>query len=112
MIIYGIKNCNTMQKALRFLVEKGSTFEFHDYKKKGVSEEKIKEWFKKEPWEKFINKQGQTFKKLSDEEKASVTNADSAMKLMMEKTSLIKRPILELGQKLYFGFDEESWRAL
>jgi arsenate reductase (glutaredoxin) len=101
-----------MKKAFDFLSENGFKYEFHDYKKLGISESKIKEWFKKEPWEKFINKQGQTFRKLSDDEKSAVTNADSAMKLMIEKTSLIKRPILEIGDKLYFGFDEKSWKTL
>jgi arsenate reductase len=112
MIIYGIKNCNTMKKAFDFLEKEGIDYEFHDYKKLGISEDKIKEWFKKEPWEKFINKQGQTFRKLSDEEKASLNNASSAIKIMVEKNSLIKRPILEVGHKLHFGFDEKIWVAL
>lgn len=101
-----------MKKAFDFLAQNGINYEFHDYKKLGISEKKINEWFKKEPWEKFVNKQGQTFRKLSDEEKAAVVDAKSAMKIMIEKTSLIKRPILEVGNKLYFGFDEKTWKEL
>lgn len=111
MTIYGIKNCNTMKKAFDFLNGKNLDFEFHDYKKAGVSSEKIQEWFKVRPWEDFINRQGLTWRKLSDEEKASVQGPEDAMKLMIEKTSLIKRPILEAKGKLLLGFDE-SWESL
>lgn len=112
MTIYGIKNCNTMKKAFDLLKEKGLEFEFHDYKKAGITEAKIKHWFKIQPWEKFINKQGLTFRKLSDQEKAAVTTPESAIKLMIEKTSLIKRPILEVNNKLLLGFDESTWNKL
>ncbi len=100
-----------MKKAFDFLDGKGLNYDFHDYKKVGISEEKIQEWFNISPWEKFINKQGLTWKKLSDEEKAAITTPASAIKLMIEKTSLIKRPILELKGKLYLGFDD-SWTTL
>jgi arsenate reductase (glutaredoxin) len=111
MKIYGIKNCNTMKKAFDFLDGKGLNYDFHDYKKVGISEEKIQEWFKISPWVKFINKQGLTWKKLSDDEKAAITTPESAIKLMMDKTSLIKRPILESKGKLYLGFDD-SWEKI
>lgn len=101
-----------MKKAFDFLKEKGLEYEFHDYKKAGVSEAKIKEWFKILPWEKFINKQGLTWKKLSDMEKAEITSPESAIKLMMEKTSLIKRPILEAKNELLLGFAESAWSKL
>lgn len=100
-----------MKKAFDFLNNQGIDYEFHDYKKAGISEEKIQEWFKVRPWEDFINRQGLTWRKLSDEEKAAVQGPDSAIKLMMEKTSLIKRPILETRGKLLLGFDE-SWGSL
>jgi len=112
MTIYGIKNCNTMKKAFDLLQEKGLEYEFHDYKKAGINEVKIKQWFKLQPWEKFINKQGTTYKKLSDQEKAAVTTPESAIKLMIEKTSLIKRPILEISNQLMLGFDENTWNKL
>ncbi|MEZ5172910.1 MAG: Spx/MgsR family RNA polymerase-binding regulatory protein [Bacteroidia bacterium] len=108
-IIYGIKNCNTMQKAFESLKKQGIEFEFHDYKKSGISEEKIREWFSKADWEKFINRQGLTWKKLSDSEKEAVKTAEDAIKLMMEKTSLIKRPVLELGKKLIIGLDPKVY---
>lgn len=111
MKIYGIKNCNTMKKAFDYLNNKGIEYEFHDYKKLGVSADKIQEWFKVAPWENFINRQGLTWKKLSETEKAQVKGPDSAIKIMMEKTSMIKRPILEANGKLFIGFGD-SWDEL
>jgi arsenate reductase len=112
MIIYGIKNCNTMQKAFTILTQKGIEYSFHDYKKLGISESKIKEWFEKEPWERFINKQGQTWKKLDDSVKESIKTSNDAIPLMQKYTSLIKRPILESTDKFLIGFEEEVYLQL
>jgi arsenate reductase len=108
-IIYGIKNCNTMQKAFESLKNASIEFEFHDYKKSGISAQKIEEWFSIHPWEKFINKQGLTWKKLSDAEKDAVRTPADAARLMMEKPSLIKRPVLEKGKNLVIGLDPEVY---
>lgn len=101
-----------MKKAFDLLKEKGLEFEFHDYKKVGITEAKIKQWFKLQPWQGFINKQGLTYKKLSDQEKAAVVSPESAIKLMIQKTSLIKRPILEINNQLILGFDENTYNNL
>jgi Spx/MgsR family transcriptional regulator len=111
MTIYGIKNCNTMKKAFDFLNAKGIAYEFHDYKKSGISSEKIQEWFKVRPWEDFINRKGLTWRKLSEDEKLALQGPVDAIKLMIEKTSLIKRPILETKEKIYLGFDD-TWDNL
>jgi arsenate reductase len=110
--IYGIKNCNTMQKAMEMLRNQNVSFYFHDYKKSGISPEKIDDWFSKANWEKFINKNGSTFKKLSEVEKASVTNAGSAKALMLKYNSLIKRPILEFNNQLIIGLNETEYITL
>jgi arsenate reductase (glutaredoxin) len=110
--IYGIKNCNTMQKAMEMLKNQKVTFDFNDYKKSGIAPEKIDQWFSQENWEKFINKNGTTFKKLSDEEKAAVTNAASAKALMLKYNSLIKRPILEYNNRLIIGLDDTVYITL
>ena len=110
--IYGIKNCNTMQKALEILRNKNLSFHFHDYKKAGISPEKIDGWFAKADWEKLINKNGTTFKKLSKEEKAAVTNAEAAKALMMKYNSLIKRPVLEYYNQLIIGLDETLYNTI
>ena len=110
--IYGIKNCNTMQKAMEMLKNQNVSFDFNDYKKSGITPEKIEEWFAKESWEKFINKNGTTFKKLSDDEKSAATNASAAKALMLKFNSLIKRPILEHNNHLIIGLEETAYIAI
>ena len=110
--IYGIKNCNTMQKAMEILKNQNVSFDFNDYKKSGITPEKIDQWFAHDNWEKFINKNGTTFKKLSDEEKGTVTNSESAKALMLKYNSLIKRPILEHNNHLIIGLDLTAYLAV
>src|SRR3954465_11376801 len=107
MIVYGIKNCNTVKTALDWLKKHDVDFEFHDYKSKGISEAKLKDWIKQVGWESLVNKKGTTFKQLDDASKAKIKDATSAIKLMIEKTSVIKRPLIEVKEKvLVLGFDE------
>jgi len=108
MKIYGIKNCNTMQKAFKALDDKGITYTFHDYKKLGIDAETLKQWSSKLGYEKLINKSGLTWKKLDDTTKASVKDEASAIALMMQYTSMIKRPIIDTGKNLILGFDEAA----
>jgi Spx/MgsR family transcriptional regulator len=110
MKVYGITNCNTVKKALDWLKANNVAYEFHDFKKLGISEEKLKEWDQKAGYEKFLNKQGLTWKQLDPQVKESVkTNAD-ALALLHQKTSMIKRPVIEDNGILFFGFDEGVYR--
>ncbi|AMR31716.1 arsenate reductase [Mucilaginibacter sp. PAMC 26640] len=106
MKVYGITNCNTVKKALDWLKANNVSYEFHDFKKLGISAEKLQEWDGKAGYEKFMNKQGLTYKQLDPEVKAGIkTNAD-ALHLLQQKTSMIKRPVIEKDGFLFFGFDE------
>lgn len=111
MKVYGITNCNTVKKGIEWLKQNKLEFEFHDYKKKGISREKLADWIKTFGWENLINKKGTTWRKLSPEEQQKVVDADSAIALMMEKPSVIKRPIIETEGKLLIGFDEEEYKS-
>ncbi len=112
--VYGIPNCNTVKKAKTWLDEKGISYTFHDYKKKGISAEKINSWFPYYPWEKLVNKAGTTWKQLSDEEKATVIDEQSATVLMMSKNSVIKRPLVEdaSGKAVALGFSEKEYEEI
>ena len=110
MKVYGITNCNTVKKALDWLKANHVDYEFHDFKKKGVSEEKLQEWDQKAGYEKFLNKQGLTWKQLSAEVKENIKTKADAISLLQEKTSMIKRPVIEDGNFLYFGFDEDVYK--
>ena len=110
MKVYGIKNCDTVKKALKWLESHNIDFEFHDFKKSGISNEKLKEWSTKLGWEPLLNKRGTTWKKLDAETQNRIINENDAFKLMQEKTSVIKRPVIENGQDILIGFDENTYQ--
>lgn len=111
MIVYGIKNCNTVKSALDWLKKKKVEFDFHDYKVKGITEGKLKDWIKQVGWETLVNKKGMTWRKLDDKAKAKVTTQAAAIDLMMNQTSVIKRPLIEVdGKVLAVGFDETEYK--
>lgn len=105
MKVYGITNCDTVQKALTWFKQHNINYEFHDFKKLGVSDEKLAEWNTRAGYERFLNKQGLTWKKLGPEVKEAVKTDKDALPLLKEKTSMIKRPVIEDGDFLFFGFD-------
>ncbi len=111
--LYGIPNCNTVKKARVWLDEHQVSYEFHDFKKLGVDQVMTENWLTQQPWEKLVNRAGMTWRKLSDQTKASITDNDSAAALMIDKTSVIKRPILERdGQILSLGFKEDTYQEI
>jgi Spx/MgsR family transcriptional regulator len=110
MKVYGITNCNTVKKALDWLKANHVDYEFQDFKKLGVTYEKLQEWNDKAGYEKFLNKQGLTWKQLDPEVKERVKTSADALKLLQQKTSMIKRPVIEDGNFLFFGFDEEVYK--
>ena len=112
MKLYGISNCNTAKKARTWLTENGIDIPFHDFKKQGISEELLKSWMKQIGWEKLVNRQGTTWRQLPDEAKAAVRDETSAIRLMLEKSSTIKRPVLEMDGKIILGFDEAAYQSL
>ena len=108
--LYGIKNCDTMKKAMNWLNANGVAYEFVDYKKAGVAEANLPDWAARAGWEKLLNTRGLMWKKLSDEERAAV-DAQKALKLMAQYPALIKRPVLDTGKKLLVGFAPETYAA-
>jgi Spx/MgsR family transcriptional regulator len=109
MKVYGIPNCNTVKKAIDWLKSNALNFEFHDYKKKGITKEKLQEWSTEVGWGKLLNKKGTTWRALDLEQQQKITDVSSAIELMIEKTSVIKRPVVETGYKLLVGFDEAEY---
>ena len=110
MKVYGITNCNTVKKALDWFKANNIMYEFHDFKKLGVSAEKLSDWDSKAGYEKFLNKQGLTWKQLDPAVKDSIKTKDDALQLLQQKTSMIKRPVIEDGNFLLFGFDEATYQ--
>jgi len=108
--LYGIPNCDTTQKALRWLKEKKISVTFRDYKIEGITKEKLLDWGKKKSWETLLNKRSTTWRSLSADEQEKITNEPAAIKLMMEHNSIIKRPVVENGDQLIVGFNEEEYK--
>ena len=112
MKIYGIPNCSKVKKALDWLKANEIDFEFYDFKKLGISESKLAEWAGILGWESLINKRGTTWKKLDAETQSSITSDKAAFAILMEKPSMIKRPVLESPAGLLSGFDENKYQEL
>ena len=110
MILYGIDNCDTVKKARAWLDGRGVSYAFHDYKKAGIDEARVTAWAAELGWEKLLNRAGTTFRKLPDSAKADL-DSDKAVALMLAQPSMIRRPILDLGDRRLLGFSEEAWRA-
>jgi arsenate reductase len=106
--IYGIKNCDTVKKALNWLEENDLKYQFHDYKKEGVSENKLQEFIQKFSWQKTLNSKSRTFRQL--DEALKPTNQSDAITLMQKETSTIKRPILISDSIYLLGFNAEEYQ--
>lgn len=107
--IYGIKNCNTMKKAFDFLESKGQTYEFFDYKKQKPTPELLKSFLAKTPLSTLVNKQGTTYRKMDDGQKAALENEVTALPILIENSSMIKRPVIVYPDgSLTLGFDEAA----
>ena len=119
--IYGIKSCSTIKKVFNKLDELGVSYDFHDYKKQRIDKESVQRWVNELGIDKVLNKRGTTWRKLTDEQKqASDDNVNNAIDLLIENTSMIKRPIVEgkLADKnngqpiLLCGFDEAEFDTI
>lgn len=102
-ILYGIPNCDSIKKVRKWLERRGVNYAFHDYKKAGIDDAKLREWCGEVGWEVLLNKRGTTFRDLPDEMKVDV-DEDIAVALMLSHPSMIKRPVLESEGPLIVGF--------
>jgi len=110
MILYGIRNCDTVRKARAWLDGRGIPYAFHDYKTAGIDEARLSAWAAELGWEKLLNRAGTTFRKLPEADKADL-DADKAVALMLARPSMIRRPLFDLGGRRLAGFDEAAWAA-
>ena len=113
IILYGIPNCDTVKKARAWLAGQGLAYQFHDFKKQGVPVERLSAWMAAVGWDKLLNRQGTTWRKLDAATQAAVHDAPSARALMLEQPSIIKRPVVEWRQggtlRVTVGFDAAQW---
>ena len=108
--LYGIKACDTMKKARAWLDAQGVAYAFHDYKSAGIDRDRLERWCAEHGWQTVLNRAGTTFRKLDDSQKADLDEA-RAIELMLAQPSMIKRPVLELGDRTLVGFKPELYNA-
>jgi len=113
MKLYGIPNCNTVKKARDWLTQHDLTVEFHDFKKHGLTAGTAQSWLDQAGWNMLINRGGLTWRGLPEERKQQVADHAGALALMLDKTSVIKRPLLVRdGQLLHIGFDAAAYTKI
>jgi arsenate reductase len=111
--LYGIPNCNTVKKAREWLAQHRVEVEFHDFKKLGLEADIAQNWLQQADWTKLLNRSGLTWRGLPESRKQQIRDAKDAMELMLEKTSVIKRPVLEQnGKLLHVGFDDAAYAEI
>lgn len=109
--IFGIKNCDTMKKAFKWLDENGVEYDFHDYKKEGVDEAVLRQALCAHGWENVINRRGTTWRKLPDDVKNSMDET-AAISVAIDNPSIVKRPLLVHQDNVYLGFKAEDYKQI
>jgi Spx/MgsR family transcriptional regulator len=111
VILYGIRNCDSVKKARAWLDQRGVEYRFHDYKIAGIDRVRLDRWCADIGWEALLNRAGTTFRGLADSQKQGLSS-DRAKTLMAAQPSLIKRPVVELNGRVIVGFKPELYKTL
>ena len=109
--LYGIKNCDTVRKARKWLDSYGIAYTFHDFRTDGLEKKKLATWVEELGWEQLINRRGTTWRNLSGAEKDGLTE-HKAIELMLAHPAVIKRPVLDIGTSRVVGFDETHYKKI
>ena len=109
--LYGIRNCDTIKKARRWLEANGIEYRFHDVRADGISRADLQDWMKTLDWENLLNRRGTSWRKLPESVRSSI-NKTSATSIMLDNPAIIKRPVLAHGNKLYLGFSVDSYQSI
>ena len=109
--IYGIRNCDTMKKAMRWLDEHNIEYRFHDYRKQGIDRTQLEGWEEEIGWETLLNRRGMLWRKLPQSTRDSITR-ERALQIMQDNPAIIKRPLLDLGDRRIVGFWPDEYQQL
>ena len=111
LTLYGIANCDTVRKARRWLDGQGIAYRFHDLRKDGIGETQLRAWSEELGWEALLNRRGTTWRTVPDTVKAGL-DTDAAIRLMLEMPAIIRRPVLDLGDRCVVGFTQAHYQSL
>ncbi|NCC27286.1 MAG: ArsC family reductase [Gammaproteobacteria bacterium] len=109
--LYGIPNCDTMKKARAWLHAHGVDYRFHDYKREGLDEIRLRAWVAELGWEALVNRRGTTWRKLPEDVREGM-DSEAAIRIMLETPSIIRRPVLDTGEVRHAGFSETDYERL
>lgn len=110
--LYGIKNCDTVRKARKWLETADVPFVFHDFRTDGLDEMTLRGWAEKTDWEILLNRRGTTWRKLPENDRENI-DAGKAIQLMLANTTLIKRPVLVTADDaIHIGFKPDDYAAI
>jgi len=109
--VFGIRNCETMKKAFAWLAANEVAYEFVDYRQAGVAQANLPSWNRRCGWQALLNTRGMSWRKLSAAERADV-GEQKALQLMAQYPTLIKRPLLDSGDRLLVGFAADDYATL
>ncbi len=109
--LYGIKNCDTIKKARKWLEVQQVDYQFHDYRQDGITPEMLDTFCVNLSWEQLLNKRGTTYRQLSEEQKADMTQ-EKAKALLLGFPAMIKRPVLLSGDDYHLGFKADSYQSI
>ncbi|MDQ9171511.1 ArsC family reductase [Oxalobacteraceae bacterium R-40] len=112
VVLYGIPNCDSVKKARVWLDTNAIPYAFHDFKKAGVTADMLEGWLAHIDWNILVNRKGTTWRGLSDDRKAAVTNSQEAVTLMLNSPSVIKRPVLSIDGCIHVGFSAEDYQQI
>lgn len=110
--LYGIDTCDQVRKARQWLRARSIAVHWHDFRKEGLPAERLAFWMSHLPWDALINRRGQTWRQLTPGERSRVVDASSAGELMLAHPTLLKRPVLELEQRIVVGFSEPLYAGI
>lgn len=111
LTLYGIKNCDTVKKARRWLEDHGIEYQFHDFRQDGLDKKQLTSWVENSSWEAILNKRSTTWRNLSDKDK-EITSDSQAIKLLLANPTLIKRPIVQNNKTFLIGFKEAEFKKI
>ena len=110
-VLYGIKNCDTIKKARKWLEQHDMKYTFHDYRSDGITQAMLKNWLKIIDWEILLNTRSSTWRSLPDKQKSNM-NESKAISLMLAFPTLIKRPVLQKGKTCFVGFKDAEYKKI
>lgn len=109
--LYGISNCDTVRKARRWLDQQGIAYRFHDYRRDGLDETRLRAWLAEFGWERLINRRGRSWRELPEAARAAMDD-EHAVDALLANPTLIRRPLLEHNTSRLLGFAPDDYQTL